>query len=77
MPSRRGRFLANGAALQMISLADELASEYDARVRIGKVNIDEEQALAAQYGIRASPPCFFSKTARWPRKLSACAPNET
>ena len=42
-------------------LLDELASEYDARVRIGKVNIDEEQALAAQYGIRAIPTLLFFK----------------
>ena len=34
---------------------DELAQEYDGRVRIGKVNIDEEQGLAAEYGVRAIP----------------------
>src|SRR2546425_11411329 len=34
---------------------DELAEEYDGRVRIGKVNIDEQQTLAAQYGIKAIP----------------------
>jgi thioredoxin 1 len=42
-------------------LLDELASEYDARVRIGKVNIDEDQALASQYGIRAIPTLLFFK----------------
>src|SRR5246127_3471499 len=47
---------------KMISpLLDELASEYDSRVRIGKVNIDEEQGLAAQYGIRAIPTLLFFK----------------
>ena len=34
---------------------DELAEEYNGRVRIGKVNIDESQELAAQYGIRSIP----------------------
>ena len=33
----------------------ELADEYDGRVKIGKVNIDNEQALAGEYGIRAIP----------------------
>src|ERR1700728_997549 len=42
-------------------LLDELASEYDARLRIGKVNIDEEQPLATQYGIRAIPTLLFFK----------------
>jgi thioredoxin 1 len=36
-------------------ILDELAGEYDGRVRIGKVNIDEHQELAAQYGIRSIP----------------------
>ena len=33
----------------------ELADEYEGRVKIGKVNIDEQQGLAAEYGIRAIP----------------------
>jgi thioredoxin 1 len=36
-------------------LLDELADEYDGKVKIGKVNIDEQQALATKYGIRAIP----------------------
>jgi len=34
---------------------DELAAEYAGLVKIGKVNIDHQQALAAQYGVRAIP----------------------
>jgi len=34
---------------------DELAAEYAGQVKIGKVNIDQQQALAAQYGVRAIP----------------------
>jgi thioredoxin 1 len=41
---------------KMISpVLDELAAEYDGRVKIAKVNIDEQQGLAAEYGIRAIP----------------------
>ena len=36
-------------------LLDELADEYDGKIKIGKVNIDEQQALATKYGIRAIP----------------------
>src|SRR3974390_1324662 len=36
-------------------ILDELATEYDGRVRIGKVNIDEHQGLAAEYGIHSIP----------------------
>jgi thioredoxin 1 len=36
-------------------ILDELADEYEGRVKIGKVNIDEQQSVAAEYGIRAIP----------------------
>ena len=36
-------------------ILDELADEYDGRVKIAKVNIDTQQALATEYGIRAVP----------------------
>jgi thioredoxin 1 len=34
---------------------DELADEFAGKAKIGKVNIDHEQDLASQYGIRAIP----------------------
>ena len=34
---------------------DELAEEYAGQVKIGKVNIDEQQMLAAEYSVRAIP----------------------
>ncbi len=34
---------------------DELANEYAGRVKIGKVNTDDNQSLSAQYGISAIP----------------------
>ena len=40
---------------------DELADEYAGRVRIGKLNIDEHQSLAAQYGVRAIPTLLIFK----------------
>src|ERR1700720_4060199 len=36
-------------------ILDELADEYSGRVRIGKVNIDDHQNLASQFGVRAIP----------------------
>jgi thioredoxin 1 len=40
---------------------DELATEYDGKVKIGKVNIDEHQGLAAEYGVRAIPTLLVIK----------------
>jgi thioredoxin 1 len=44
-----------GPCKMIAPLLDELADEYDGKVKIGKVNIDEQQNLAAQYGVRAIP----------------------
>ena len=44
-----------GPCKMIAPLLDELADEYTGKVKIGKVNIDEHQALATQYGIRAIP----------------------
>ena len=44
-----------GPCKMIAPLLDELADEYDGKVKIGKVNVDEQQLLAAEYGIRAIP----------------------
>jgi thioredoxin 1 len=44
-----------GPCKMIAPLLDELADEYSGKVKIGKVNIDEQHALAAKYGIRAIP----------------------
>jgi thioredoxin 1 len=44
-----------GPCKMIAPLMDELANEYSGKVAVGKVNIDEQQSLAAQYGVRAIP----------------------
>jgi thioredoxin 1 len=50
-----------GPCKMIAPILDEVAQEYDGRVKIGKVNIDEQQNLAAQYGIRAIPTLLLFK----------------
>jgi thioredoxin 1 len=51
-----------GPCKAVAPILDELADEYDGKVKIGKVNIDEQQGVAAEYGIRAIPTLLlFSK----------------
>ncbi|MBP7826957.1 MAG: thioredoxin [Verrucomicrobia bacterium] len=44
-----------GPCKMIAPVLDELADEFAGRVRIGKVNIDDDQSLATQYGVRAIP----------------------
>src|SRR5215207_6517961 len=50
-----------GPCKMIAPVLDELASEYDGKVKIGKVNIDEFQGLATQFGIRAIPTLLVFK----------------
>ncbi len=44
-----------GPCKMLAPILDELAQEYDGRIRVGKVNVDEHQALAAKFGISSIP----------------------
>ena len=50
-----------GPCKMLAPVLDEIATEYDGRIKISKVNIDEEQALAAEYGVRAIPTLLLFK----------------
>jgi thioredoxin 1 len=50
-----------GPCKAIAPLLDELAAEYDGKVKIGKVNVDDNQALAGQYGITAIPTLLLFK----------------
>lgn len=50
-----------GPCRQMSPIVEELAKEYDGKVVVGKCNIDEEEDIAMQYGIRSIPTIIFIK----------------
>jgi len=50
-----------GPCKMIAPILDELASEYDGKVKVGKVNIDEHQSIATQYGVRAIPTLLIFK----------------
>ena len=50
-----------GPCKMIAPVLDELADELDDAAKIGKVNIDDHQELATQYGIRAIPTLLVFK----------------
>ncbi|MDR2137961.1 MAG: thioredoxin [Tannerella sp.] len=50
-----------GPCHMVAPIIDELASEYDGKVIIGKVNVDDNNELVSQYGIRNIPTILFFK----------------
>ncbi|MCK4342357.1 MAG: thioredoxin [Phycisphaerae bacterium] len=43
---------------------DELAAEYQGKIKVGKVNVDEAAALAGKYGIQSIPMVFLFENGR-------------
>ena len=55
---------------QMIGpMIDELAEEFDGKIIIGKVNVDENSDLPSQYGVRNIPTILFFKGGELVNKL--------
>lgn len=50
-----------GPCRTIAPVVEELASEYDGRVTIGKCDVDENNAVATQFGIRNIPTILFIK----------------
>ena len=50
-----------GPCKQLMPILDRLAEEYGGRVRLAKVNTDEQQQLAQQLGIRSLPTVVLFK----------------
>ena len=50
-----------GPCKMIAPVLDELATEFQGKAKIGKVNIDDHQGLAAQFGVRAIPTLLIIK----------------
>ena len=44
-----------GPCKMMAPIVEQLAEEYDGRVKIGKINIDEEEEIRARYQVMSIP----------------------
>ena len=50
-----------GPCKMIASIVEELANEYDGRVKIGKVDVDNNQQTAMKFGIRSIPTLLIFK----------------
>ena len=55
---------------------DALATEYDGKAIIGKVNVDLQGGIAAQYGVRNIPTIIFLKNGELVDKVVGAVPKE-
>lgn len=50
-----------GPCKMIAPILDEVSKDYDGRLQVAKVNVDDNQAVAAKYGIRGIPTLMLFK----------------
>ncbi len=58
-------------------IIEELAKDYDGKVNIGKLNVDDNALVSQQYGIRNIPTILFIKDGKVIDKQVGAAPKST
>jgi len=58
-------------------LIEEIANEYKGKVKVGKVNVDEQNNLAMRYNVMSIPTMKFFKGAQLVGEIVGAAPKTT
>lgn len=65
-----------GPCLALGPTIEELAKDYDGKVKVGKLNVDENPETAAKFGIRSIPTILFMKNGEVVDKLVGAQPKQ-
>ena len=57
-------------------IVDELATEYLGKAKIGKLNVDTDNQVAAQYGVRSIPALLIFKDGSVANQIVGAVPKE-
>ena len=66
-----------GPCKTIAPILEDLAKEYDGQIYIYKINTEEEQELAAAFGIRSIPTILFCPMKGDPQMAQGALPKET
>ncbi len=58
-----------GPCRMVAPILEEIDNEYDGKIKIGKINVDEESTLASEYAIVSIPTIFIIKNGKIVEKL--------
>lgn len=50
-----------GPCMMLLPTIEEIANEYDGKIKVGKVNVDEQMQLAIKFGIEVIPTLLYFK----------------
>lgn len=58
-------------------IVEELANEYQGKIKVGKVNVDENNNLAMKYGVMSIPTLKFFKGGKLVGEMIGAAPKSS
>ena len=53
-----------GPCRMLAPVIEEIAKEYEKEIKVGKINVDEQSALAVRFGIESIPTVLFFKAGK-------------
>lgn len=56
---------------------EELAKEYDGKIKVGKLNVDESGQTASQFGIMSIPSIYFFKDGKVVKTMVGAQPKDS
>jgi thioredoxin 1 len=62
-----------GPCKMMLPVVEELAAEYEGRVPVGKLNVDENPETCEEYGIMSIPTLLFFKNGELVERIVGAA----
>ena len=65
-----------GPCRMMAPVVEEIAEEYEGKLKVAKVNVDEEEALAVKFGIFSIPTLVLMKDGQVADTLVGYRPKE-
>ena len=57
-------------------IVQEIAAEYDGRLKVGKVNTDDNREIAAKYGIMSIPTLMIFKSGKEQERIVGAQPKK-
>lgn len=66
-----------GPCKALAPIVEEIALEYNGKIKVGKVNVDENNELAAKYNIMSIPTLKIFKNGKIVKELIGAAPKDS